>query len=92
MHFWDKDVRMRLKSMSFYIILTFTPLIRLRLAFDAVQGPIVSTGFNYNGSIFAYAVSYDWSKGHTGMTPGHPNKILLHACKDEEVKKRPARK
>jgi mRNA export factor len=66
---------------------------RTRLkTFDSAPGPIAATAFNRNGSIFAYAVSYDWSKGHTGMTPGHPNKIMLHACKEEEVKKRPARK
>jgi len=57
--------------------------------FEAAPGPISTTTFNRNGSIFAYAVSYDWSKGHSGMTPGHPNKLMLHACKDDEVKKRP---
>ncbi|KAJ7844365.1 WD40-repeat-containing domain protein [Mycena olivaceomarginata] len=57
--------------------------------FEAAPGPISTTTFNRNGSIFAYAVSYDWSKGHSGMTPGHPNKIMLHACKEDEVKKRP---
>ncbi|KAJ6448939.1 WD40-repeat-containing domain protein [Mycena sanguinolenta] len=58
-------------------------------SFEAAPGPISTTTFNRNGSIFAYAVSYDWSKGHSGMTPGHPNKLMLHACKDDEVKKRP---
>ncbi|KAJ7352542.1 WD40-repeat-containing domain protein [Mycena albidolilacea] len=57
--------------------------------FEAAPGPISTTTFNRNGSIFAYAVSYDWSKGHSGMTPGHPNKLMLHACKEDEVKKRP---
>ncbi|EJD48893.1 WD40 repeat-like protein [Auricularia subglabra TFB-10046 SS5] len=57
--------------------------------FDPAPGPIAATGFNRNGTIFAYAVSYDWSKGHSGMVAGHPNKIMLHACKDEEVKRRP---
>ncbi|KAJ7716808.1 WD40-repeat-containing domain protein [Mycena maculata] len=56
--------------------------------FESAPGPISTTAFNRNGSIFAYAVSYDWSKGHSGMTPGHPNKLMLHSCKDEEVKKR----
>ncbi|KAH8112004.1 WD40 repeat-like protein [Phellopilus nigrolimitatus] len=66
---------------------------RTRLkTFDPSPGPIVATAFNRTGNIFAYAVSYDWSKGHTGMTTGHPNKIMLHACKEEEVKKRAARK
>lgn len=36
----------------------------------------------------AYALSYDWHKGHSGMTPGVSNKIMLHPCKDEEVKKK----
>ena len=58
-------------------------------AFEAAPGPICATTFNRNGTIFAYAVSYDWSKGHSGMTPGHPNKLMLHACKEEEVKRRP---
>lgn len=58
-------------------------------AFEAGPGPISATTFNRNGTIFAYAVSYDWSKGHGGMTPGHPNKLMLHACKEEEVKRRP---
>ncbi|RDB25690.1 Poly(A)+ RNA export protein [Hypsizygus marmoreus] len=57
--------------------------------FDPAPAPISATAFNHNGNIFAYAISYDWSKGHSGMVPGHPNKIMLHACKDEEVRKRP---
>jgi mRNA export factor len=63
---------------------------RTRLkTFESAPGPISATTFNRNGTIFAYAVSYDWSKGHSGMTPGHPNKLMLHACKDDEVKRRP---
>jgi len=66
---------------------------RTRLkSFDAAPGPISTTAFNRTGNIFAYAVSYDWSKGHSGMTPGHPNKVMLHACKDDEVKKRPPKR
>ena len=57
-------------------------------AFDSVNAPIVATAFNRTGNIFAYAVSYDWSKGHGGMTPNHPNKLMLHMCKDEEVAKK----
>ncbi|KAH7915959.1 WD40 repeat-like protein [Hygrophoropsis aurantiaca] len=66
---------------------------RTRLkTFDTAPGPISATGFNRNGTLFAYAVSYDWSKGHGGMTRDQPNKIMIHACKEEEVKRRPARK
>lgn len=62
------------------------------IAFDPAPGPISATTFNRNGTIFAYAVSYEWSKGHSGMTANHPNKVMLHACKDDEVKKRVTRK
>ncbi|KAG5220136.1 WD40-repeat-containing domain protein [Salix suchowensis] len=87
-HFWDKDARSRLKCKRgpLPIFLVFNASIHA--AFDTAPGPISATTFNRNGSIFAYAISYDWSKGHSGMTPGHPNKIMLHACKDDEVKKR----
>ncbi|KAL9714273.1 RNA export factor gle2 [Leucoagaricus gongylophorus] len=62
---------------------------RTRLkSFEAAPASISCSTFNRTGSIFAYAVSYDWSKGHSGMTPGLPNKVMLHACKDEEVRKR----
>lgn len=70
----------------------FQPILTKLPAFDAAPGPITATAFNKGGNILAYAVSYDWSKGHSGMTPNHPNKIMLHACKDEEVKKRPAKR
>ncbi|GJE94513.1 WD40-repeat-containing domain protein [Phanerochaete sordida] len=66
---------------------------RTRLkTFEPAPGPVPCTTFNRNGTIFAYAVSYDWSKGHSGMTPGHPNKIMLHACKDDEVKRKPPKR
>ncbi|KAF8621924.1 hypothetical protein AX15_007418 [Amanita polypyramis BW_CC] len=58
-------------------------------SFDCAPGPIPTSTFNRNGTIFAYAISYDWYKGHTGMTPNMPNKLMLHACKDEEVRKKP---
>lgn len=58
-------------------------------AFDPVPGPIACTAFNRSGTIFAYAVSYDWSKGYTGMAPGHVNKVMLHMVKEEEIKRKP---
>ncbi|KDQ13524.1 hypothetical protein BOTBODRAFT_111302 [Botryobasidium botryosum FD-172 SS1] len=60
---------------------------RTRLkTFPAAEGPVTTAAFNRTSTIFAYAVSYDWSKGHGGMTPNHVNKVMLHTCKDEEVK------
>lgn len=48
-----------------------------------------ATGFNFDGSKFAYAVSYDWSEGFTGHRPESPNWIGIHTCLDEDVKPRP---
>ncbi|KAG9000860.1 hypothetical protein FRB94_005083 [Tulasnella sp. JGI-2019a] len=63
---------------------------RIRLkSFEPAPGPIACTAINRTGTIFAYAVSYDWSKGHTGMTPGHVNKVMLHPLKDEEMRRKP---
>ncbi|EDR03971.1 uncharacterized protein LACBIDRAFT_330872 [Laccaria bicolor S238N-H82] len=62
---------------------------RTRLkSFDIAGNSISTTAFNRDGSIFAYAVSYDWSKGHVVATPGSKNNLVLHRCKNEEVKKR----
>lgn len=57
-------------------------------SFDPAPGPVIAGQFNRTGSLFGYAISYDWHKGHSGMTSSHPNKIMLHICKDEEVKRR----
>ncbi|KZV59679.1 Poly(A)+ RNA export protein [Peniophora sp. CONT] len=66
---------------------------RTRLkSFEPTPGPVTASAFNHSGTIFAYSCAYDWSKGHSGMTAGHVNKIFLHPVKDDEVKKRPARK
>jgi mRNA export factor len=48
---------------------------------------IACTAFNRTGNIFAYAVSYDWTKGHQAhATQGNTNRLMLHAVKDEEVR------
>ncbi|KAG7666075.1 GLE2 [[Candida] subhashii] len=57
-------------------------------SFPVLPGSISATAFNKNGSIFAYAVSYDWSLGHMGNKPDYPNVIKLHASKDEEIKQK----
>jgi len=62
---------------------------RTRLkSFEPAPGPITTTAFNRTGTIFAYAISYDWSKGHSGMVVGVPNKVMLHPCKEDEVRKK----
>ncbi len=56
--------------------------------YPEVGGPIVATSFNRTGSIFAYAVSYDWSKGYANNTASIPTKIMLHPIVGEECKPR----
>lgn len=51
---------------------------------------ISSTDFNRNGMVFAYASSYDWSKGFTGHQPNSQNKIMLHPITGDECKPRKA--
>jgi len=56
--------------------------------YPAVGGSIVATDFNRGGNIFAYAVSYDWSKGHGGNRSDYQNKIMLHPVQGDECKPR----
>lgn len=53
-----------------------------------VGGSITATDFNQAGTIFAYAVSYDWSKGHSANRADYPNKIMLHPIQGDECKPR----
>ncbi|KAF2204714.1 Poly(A)+ RNA export protein-like protein [Delitschia confertaspora ATCC 74209] len=55
-------------------------------------GSITATGFNHTGNIFAYAVSYDWSKGYAFNNPQQPIKLKLHPIAPEECKPRPGGK
>ena len=57
-----------------------------------VGGSITATTFNKNGSIFAYAVSYDWSKGYQHNTQNYPIKVMLHPVTNDECKPRPSMK
>ncbi|RSL51802.1 Nucleoporin GLE2 [Fusarium duplospermum] len=57
-----------------------------------VGGSITATTFNRNGSIFAYAVSYDWAKGYQHNTQSYPIKVMLHPVTNDECKPRPSMK
>lgn len=54
-------------------------------AFPDVGYPIPASAFNRSGSIFAYALGYDWSEGVAGNRPDYPNMIKLHATNESEV-------
>jgi len=53
--------------------------------------PISCGNFNRDGTIYAYAVSYEWSKGGDNSLANTPNNIYLHAVSESEVKPRPSR-
>ncbi|KAI6084650.1 WD40 repeat-like protein [Hypoxylon rubiginosum] len=52
-------------------------------------GSITATTFNAAGTIFAYAMGYDWSKGYAANTQNYPNKVMLHPVAGDECKPRP---
>lgn len=62
-------------------------------AMSRANAPIPCGTFNRDGSIYAYAVSYDWSKGAANHNPqAAANHIMLHATQDSEVKNRPKKR
>jgi len=50
---------------------------------EACDQPITKCVFNKDGQIFAYAVSYDWSKGHEFFNSQKKNYIFLRSCFDD---------
>lgn len=74
--FWDKDSKQRLKAMNKH---------------PQIQLPISAGAFNRDGTIYAYALSYDWSRGFAEYNPQTAkNTIMLHPLHDSEVQKRAA--
>jgi mRNA export factor len=69
-HTWDKDAKSRLQQ--------------YKKTHPKLQ--VTSGKFNRDGTIFAYAVSYDWSQGYENASKeAH---IYLHAPEDKEVAKK----
>ncbi|KAH8821008.1 WD40-repeat-containing domain protein [Xylogone sp. PMI_703] len=60
--------------------------------YPSVGGTISATAFNRDGNIFAYAVSYDWSKGYSTNNAQYPNKVMMHPVNGDECKPRPSAK
>ncbi|XP_072045285.1 LOW QUALITY PROTEIN: mRNA export factor-like [Amphiura filiformis] len=55
---------------------------------EQMEQPITACAFDAKGSIFAYAVSYDWSKGHEQYNPQKKNYIFLRGNATEELRPR----
>lgn len=59
-------------------------------AFPKVPAPIACAAFNQLGNLYAYAASYDWSKGADAYNPTTmKNSIYIHQVNDTEIKPRP---
>jgi len=56
--------------------------------FSRSNAPITCGNFNADGSIFAYAVSYDWSKGVEYYNQYKQSYILLHSVQEAEIRSR----
>jgi mRNA export factor len=52
-------------------------------SFKVTQRPISCAAFNIQGNLFAYASSYDWSKGI--INAQQSNEIFIHKVKDDEI-------
>lgn len=52
--------------------------------FNPTQRTIPCAAFNAQGNLFAYASSYDWSKGSSYVQPG--NEIFIHNVQDDEIR------
>ncbi|KAJ3161913.1 hypothetical protein HDU88_007144 [Geranomyces variabilis] len=62
---------------------------RLKNFNSPIPGQITAVAFNGNGSIFAYAAGYDWSKGHEHAKPDQKTGIYLQAVQVDDVKPKP---
>ncbi|KAF9426015.1 hypothetical protein BGZ94_007017 [Podila epigama] len=56
--------------------------------FPKQNGPISAATFNRNGNIYAYAVSYDWSRGYSGAGADAKNSIMLCPVQEADIKPR----
>lgn len=60
--------------------------------FSDAGGIITATAFNRTGNIFAYGISYDWSKGYENNNPQYPITVKFHATNEEDVKPKPRKR
>ncbi|KAL3425717.1 poly + rna export protein [Phlyctema vagabunda] len=52
--------------------------------FNTGTNSISATAFSKTGDLFAYAISYDWSKGYAHNTTEHPLNVMLHNVTTDE--------
>mmetsp|Transcript_5155 Transcript_5155/g.12373 ORF Transcript_5155/g.12373 Transcript_5155/m.12373 type:complete len:364 (-) Transcript_5155:95-1186(-) len=57
--------------------------------FNSCHYAVTAGKFNAQGDFFAYAVSYDWSKGHEVNSPQLPRGVYVHKVQEAEVRPKP---
>ena len=63
---------------------------RQRLEYlPSVNSPISAISFSRDGSLLAYAISYDWSGGHEQYNANAKNSVMIHRLTESEVRPRP---
>ncbi|TGJ82659.1 hypothetical protein E0Z10_g6097 [Xylaria hypoxylon] len=75
--FWDRVAHSRLKGY---------PPITSPDAAGTPPSAITTTAFNHDGSLFAYALGYDWSRGCAGNTQQTETKIMLHSVSEDDAR------
>ncbi|CAJ1448351.1 unnamed protein product [Effrenium voratum] len=58
---------------------------KLLKRFEPSKVSLTAGKFNSSGYLFAYAVSYDWSKGHEAFREDAPRQVGIHQCRLEEL-------
>ncbi|CAJ1354526.1 unnamed protein product [Effrenium voratum] len=58
---------------------------KLLKRFEPSKISLTAGKFNASGYLFAYAVSYDWSKGHEAFREDAPRQVGIHQCRLEEL-------
>ena len=92
-HFWDKDSKQCLKKGDFHIsvIAVLFTLWCLGKKFNPAPNiGIVSGAFSPDGSIYAYATSYDWYKGAQFYDANAKNQVWLRVIQPDDVTPKPA--
>mmetsp|Transcript_41012 Transcript_41012/g.112844 ORF Transcript_41012/g.112844 Transcript_41012/m.112844 type:complete len:344 (-) Transcript_41012:289-1320(-) len=56
-------------------------------AFESCKYPITAGKFDSSGQLFAYAVSYDWSRGPDMHHAQLPKEVFVHRCLESELQK-----
>jgi len=54
-------------------------------AFPKLGGAVTSLAWSRDGAAIAYAVGYDWSRGHAGNVSTYPRALKVHVLTKDEV-------